>query len=216
MKHFNPGFTLMELLIVIAIMGLLGLVFTDTILQSLRGQTKVKVINQVKQNGQLILDSLANEARSANSIICLGDTSPPDGILDTVAFKKDETLKRFRFYPPQEAVKVNGYIARYDFTKDAIADGFSLNEICTDANFGKLQESRMSDGDPVNGVSLDAAGSDHIFSRSTPKPGFGDVVKIRFSANSGVSIGQSVESRVEEGGVVFETSVQIRGTANGF
>lgn len=208
------GFTIVELLVVIAIMGFLGLVFTDTVLQSLRGQTKVKVINQVKQNGQLILDSLANEARSANRIICLGDTNPPDGILDTVTFKKDEVWRRFRLYRPTSSV--NGYIARYDFTGDAVPDGFTPDQICTDANFGKLQESRMSDGDPVNGVSLNAVGTDYIFSRSTPKPGFGDVVNIRFSANSGVSTGQSVESRVKEGGVVFETSVQIRGAVNGY
>lgn len=217
-SYFNRGFTLTELLVVIAIMGVLGLIFTDTILQSLRGQNKIKVINQVKQNGQMILDNLANEIRSSNRVICVGDADPAarDGILDTITLKRDESYKRFRLYRPTE--NINGYIARYDFTKDNIPDAYmaDLNQICSDTNFGRTLESRMTDGDTVNGVSVNVAGSDHIFNRPTPKPGFTDVVNIRFSAAAGVVVGQSPDQRVEEGGVIFETSVQMRAASNGF
>lgn len=211
------GFTLIELLVVVSIMGILGLIFTDTILQSLRGQTKVQVINQVKQNGQVVLDKLAGEIRRADNVTCVGDTTPPDGILDTITIKRQGAFSRFRFYKPAPLSNPprNGYLARYDFAKEAIPDGFPLENLCTDANFGSNLETKMTDSDVINGVSINSDGTNPVFSRSQ-SVGFSDVVSIRFTASQGVKTGQSTESRVKTGGIVFETSIQVRGVESGF
>lgn len=70
MKNFSAqrGFTLVELLVVIAVMSVIGTISTDLFSSVIRGGNKANVINEVKQNGQQALDVMERYIRNAATV----------------------------------------------------------------------------------------------------------------------------------------------------
>jgi len=194
------GFTLIELLIVMTVMGILGFIFTDILTQSLRGQNKVKILNQVKQNGQVVLDRLVNEVHQAEKVICAGQYSGKDTL---VTFKQG-VYYRFRIYPPSGTTQ-NGYIA-LDYPL------YATNPCLEDQS--ATERFILTDQDTHSGVSLDyddtvVEFNSKIFAVDS-EAGYSDAVTIRFRATAGVEAGSLYEASVEEGGVLFNTTAQVR------
>lgn len=200
---------MVELIVVVGIMGILGLIFTNTLIQSLRGQSKVKVINEVKQNGQVILDRLSNDIRQAEKIVCMGTNElNPGGKNDTIVVVRSGVYSRFRLITP--IIDANGYIKRSDFTAEEITSPDAENLLCsTSVDIGSTYT--LTNIDPVNGVSVNYNGDSPVFAPESPMPGYSDVVAIKFRAFQGVKIGQLFESSVGSEGIPFATTIQVRG-----
>ena len=211
-KLKKSGFTLVELIVVVALMGILGLIFTNTLIQTLRGQNKVKVINEVKQNGQTILDRLTNDIRQAEKIVCRGKNLAnavyPENAFDTIVIVKAGTYTRFRLIVETEGS--NGYIQRDEFTAEDIANPDEEILLCSNS-VGQETAYALSDKDPVNGVSLSYDGLNPVFNSESPLPGYSDVVVIKFRASEGVKAGNFFESSLTEGGLLFSTKVLVKG-----
>ncbi len=210
-KREVKGFTLIEILVVMSIMAVLGLIFTNTLVQTLRNQNKVRVVNQVKQNGQVGLDRISNEIRQAERVFCINDNQANT---DTLILFRQGVYTRIRFAAPSPANNptANGYIS-IDYPDAANAD-------CNGAQ--SLPQS-LTDQDTKNGVSIDfnplTAGfpklrdplvSDKIFTKNS-LPGYPDTINIKFRATSGVSAGRMFENLVSDNGVLFDTTVEVRG-----
>lgn len=226
MKKFsNAGFTLIEMIVVISIMGVLGLIFTDILIQTLRGENKVKLISQVKQNGQVSLDKVTNMIRQAEKVVCVGDSglhnaNPADdtivlyrGNSNTwagVATESANVYFRFRFY--QATSTQNGYIAGDTFDRGYYQSDIPIATYCT-MNL-QSQQFYLTDTDPLSGVSIafdsTTSGTIPIF-KLDRQPGYNDVVTVRFRAFQGVSAGSSYEKSLLPEGILFTTSVQSRG-----
>ncbi len=211
----KTGFTLIELLVVVSITTLLGIMFTDVLIQALRGENKIKILSQVKQNGQVVLDKLTGDIRQAETILCGQKDNGPDidnnAKTDTLVVFKQGVYTRYRYFKPENnSPKKNGYIAADYFTAD---DYPKITEArCADP----LQDSRVSfltDTDLIAGVSIDTTGEtgyyDNIFKKDT-LDGYKDAVTIRFKISAGLNAGSSYEYSVKEGGVLFSTTVGIR------
>lgn len=233
MKRFNQGFTLIELIVVISITVLLGIIFISILTQSFRGQNKSKLINQVKQNGQTVMDELANNIRQAEKVICVGKKSGST-VDDTIVLYNGKNFSRFRFNPPKTSAPLkNGYFTREDF----VLTECQGNENCAECLKGINNEdcpvaapnpydylcvftpelgtkNSMTDQDTFNGVSIkydNISDIDQpIFLRSF-QPGFKDLVTISFRALQGVSLGQTYENIIGQNGILFTTTVQLRG-----
>lgn len=222
-KNKQKGFTLVELLVVISIMVVLGVIFTNILIDTLRGKNKVNAVNQVKQNGQVVLDKLSNEIRDAEKIVCVGKysgTGANIGLLvnDTIVIFKNGTFSQFRFHQPFPilAPSTNGYIRKVDFTATDLVNAEPDNpantvigsNLCTTVDtpgFGTNLNQKITDTDPKNGVSINILNGENIFEQR------GDSVIIKFAGSAGVKAGYAYDVSVKDGGVPFTTSVQTRG-----
>lgn len=208
MKIFHQkGFTLTELVVVVSIMGVLGLIFTDILIQTLRGENKVKLLSQVKQTGQVALDNLANNIRQAERVICVGDSNTSGGIDDTIVVYNSGIYSRFRFKPATSTK--NGYIAGDTFSMTDYPVSIQPLEYCTRA----LQPLtfNVTDTDPVTGVSIASDSGTPIFKLNS-QAGYNDNVTITFRVFQGIFAGQTYENSVPPEGILFSTTIQVRGT----
>ncbi len=209
-KQNNKGFTIVELLVVVVIMVIMGVIFTDILIESLRGRNKVNAINQVKQNGQIVLDKLSNEIRSAEAVVCVDKLNNPGGIpKDTIVIFNGGIYSQFRLIPPAPLINplTNGKIQKVNFTGDDIGTETDLG-LCTNVNIsaGPNLRQSLTDTDTKNGVSVDVPPfSQNVFEQR------GDSVIIKFNGSAGIKAGSAYDVTVKDGGVPFMTSVQVRG-----
>lgn len=209
------GFTLIELIVVVGIMAVLGLIFTNTLMQTLRGQNKVRILNQVKQNGQVAMEKISNAIRQGEKVVCIGNSkglnvpTPNDTI---ITYKG--TYSRIRFYQATETA--NGVIKQTDFTIADIPDGVSEKDLCglpTDVGLPN-NISTLTDNDLINGVSVRFDSVNAVLSpifKVNSLVGYADTVTINFRVSQGIKAGLAYESNVETNGVPFATTIQVRG-----
>lgn len=67
-KIQNLGFTLVELLVVISLLGIIGAVTTQVFILGFRSQAKSEILKEVKQNGDYAISVMENMIRNASDI----------------------------------------------------------------------------------------------------------------------------------------------------
>ncbi|MDO8429124.1 MAG: type II secretion system protein [Candidatus Daviesbacteria bacterium] len=204
------GFTLIELLVVITVVGGLGLVLSDFLVQTLRNDNKVRIVGEVKQNGEVVLNQLVSRVRQAEKVVCESNT-----IHNTIVLFTTDTYTRIRYYPQDNGSQPkNGYIALDEWVGLAKVGG-TLNEdyslSCQEAQI-ESDKVYLTNIDPLNGVSvIPIENQTKIFFRSQ-KAGYPDTMEVKFKVIPGVSVGQGGQDvRTEQGGVYFGTAAQLRG-----
>ncbi len=73
-RNLTYGFTLIEVLITIVIVGILGTMATQSLLTLLRNQSKTDIIKEIKQNGDYALSQMEVKIRNAKTAGILGLT----------------------------------------------------------------------------------------------------------------------------------------------
>lgn len=73
----NKGFTLIELLVVTALIGVLGVISAVVISSILRSQNKTAIINEVRQNGDLVISKFERDVKQASQVCITGGASCP-------------------------------------------------------------------------------------------------------------------------------------------
>lgn len=68
MVRAKKGFTLIELLVVTAIIGVLAIISAIVFNSILRSQNKTTIVNEVRQNGNLVIDKFERDIRGARFI----------------------------------------------------------------------------------------------------------------------------------------------------
>ncbi len=196
----KKGFTLIETLITIAVIGVVSFILTDLLTRNLRGNTKTEVIGAVKQNGQSALNTLDQEIRFASSISCVDETGK---IL--IVQTKDNRFLRFKFTLQSQLVNQNGYIAQ---DSPLVEDLSTISTLCQTDNYSTTINELvyLTDRGEVNGASLISG----QFSQHS-QPGSKDVVDISFELSPGVSAGQGFYQRLgQSNSISFKTSVILR------
>ena len=64
----NQGMTLVEVIITIAVFGMVGAVVTVILINTLRGSTKASVLAVVRSNGQFALEQMTRTIRLATDL----------------------------------------------------------------------------------------------------------------------------------------------------
>lgn len=212
------GFTLVEVLVVIAVLAIAGTLVLTIFTRSLRGNNKTQILSAIKQNGQAVLEILDKTLRDADNVVCIHD----DG--NTIVVVKDGKYTRFKYLA--ETVNDNGQIWQ-DFPeqppiptppstpppKADIKVFLDPANVCTDPkgtdppSDPQLTPRVLTDTNLQTGVSLRPVSPTKIFSQK-PQSGFKNVVTVKFQVDKGVNAHPSLAGQIDP--VTFETTIQLR------
>lgn len=197
------GFTLVEVLVTIMIIGVIGYMLSDILVRSLNNGRKSEVIGNVKQNAQNTLSKMSMVMRGADIVTCNSGTI-------IALLNKDGSYTRFRFYPPPSA-SLNGSITQ-DFPGTAISIPPAASvRLCDGTTYPPEGEISLTDSDPIRGVSV----VNGQFSL-VQTPGSKDSVTIHLEVCTGAQVqtcvgpqGGSYQNQLLYA-VPFDTTVQLR------
>lgn len=193
--HYQAGFTIVEALVAIAIIGVIGFILSDLLSRTFKGGNKSQLIGSIKQNGQSVLNNIDLTVRNSDSVVCAQSAT-----YSTLVLNKQGKYVRYRFYPPTSSA--NGYIGQDSPTWDNPIEASSL---CDDS---QLQRSTdiiyLTDRNLYSGVSVEAT----QFIRIT-NPGVKDSINIKISIAPGIKAKETFDSSVLEP-IKFDTTVVLR------
>lgn len=212
----KKGFTLVELLVVMAIMALFGTLLLTIFTNTLKGSNKSQVIGVIKQNGQSVLETMDKTIRNADKVVC-------DSVdKKSLVVVKNGVYTRYSFIAPAPVSSpiVNGFIKQDNPTIQKISDGSRdetdpelVGRICADndSTVNPISPVVLTDINTQSGVSVNCHVDDCInnpvFKREK-SAGFMDQVTINFNVKPGVEAPASVTGQIDA--VNFRTTIQLR------
>lgn len=206
------AFTLVEMLVVIALLSIFGILILTIFTRSLRGGNKSQIIGIIKQNGQSVLEQMDKTIRNADNVVCLSNDNPST----TLIVVQKGIYTRYRFIlpspPPPAVPTVNGLIQQDNPSKQPVAgsnppreetDSELKNRICAVANQMSQPPTILTDTNPTTGVSVENGSF-------TPdkSAGFRDQITIKFNLNPGVEAPEVIRGQIDA--VSFQTTIQLR------
>ncbi len=90
------GLTLVEVLVVMAVLSITGIFILNIFSQSLKGSNKTQILGVIKQNGQAVLDTMDNTIRNADNVVCPYFISGDTAYSYTLVTVKDGIYTRYR------------------------------------------------------------------------------------------------------------------------
>lgn len=198
------GFTLAEILVVIAIVAIAGVMLVAIFTNTLRGSNKSQILASIKQNGQIVLDSMDRIIRDADNVVCISNDK------NTLVVIKNGAYTRFRLFPATAAD--NGSIQQ-DFPIQPEEDAKSvitvfLATVCTDPmGTDSPPPQILTDTNPQSGVSVQNISPDGLFAINK-RAGAKDSVTIKFKLGSAVGLPAAISSQIDP--VEFQTTIELR------
>src|SRR3989338_7593499 len=118
----KKGFTLVEMLVVIAILSVVGILILTIFTRTLKGTNKSQIISSIKQNGQSVLETMTSSVRGADNVVC-PFVIPPEttALSETLLMVSKGIYNRYRFNPEPENGSSNGYINQDNPVKQPIS-----------------------------------------------------------------------------------------------
>lgn len=209
----KKGFTLAEVLVVIAILSIIGLIAVTIFTRTLRGVNKSQIISTLKQNGQSVLENIDKTVRNADAVICPPVIPPATKATDnTLVVRKEGIYIRYRFIASTQSV--NGMIQQDEPDRQDVAGSNPLRKE-TDPEFVTrvcLVTDPMSnpvvltDTNLQTGISVENVGNG-LFTREK-NAGFMDQLTIKFDLTPGKQAPAVVSGQIDP--VTFQTTIQLR------
>lgn len=201
----SKGFTLIEAVIAIAIVGILGIIISEVLSRSFRSSNKSQLIGSIKQNGQNALNSIGQIVRSADNIVCPTDASA----VPTITIVKDGVYKRIFF--KDQTSSANGYIAQDNPSPITPSDATNL---CNMTTYPEVSSTRvfLTDTDANTGVSVkNPSGNLGGTFQVLPSSGYKSLVIVNFNLMPPINSSNSYDQQLGENGALnFKTTIQIR------
>ena len=193
------GFTLVEFLVVISILGIAGGLVLSIFTNSLRGSNKSQIVSLIKQNGQSILEIMDKTIRESDDIVCFNNSTSAS----TLVVVKGGIYTRYRFIGP--TIVANGFLQQDNPMQPSLPDinadiTLFKDSVCIDP---MSAVNILSDTNTSSGVSLEGASI-----QKNTRSGFNDNVTIQFMLKPGIQVSQAIASQIDP--VTFKTTVQLR------
>lgn len=222
------GFTLVEMLVVLAVLSIVGTLILTIFTRTLKGSNKAQIIGSIKQNGQLILETMDKTIRNADHLICVCPSSdycpptmvrPEGGVIKSnLVVVKDGIYTRFDFIIPSsssngfvewasfqlpdthpDGTEENLYVAQFD----QVACINPMRDLITNSNVVN-NVSQLTDTNTQTGVSV----TDLTFTEESHKAGYKDVINVSLTLAPGVGAPASIAGQIDP--VAFQTTIQLR------
>lgn len=213
----KKGFTLVEIIVVMAIITVVGIMLTEIFYRSLRGSDKAAIIAVIKQNGQSVLENMDKTIRNSGNIVAICDKDS-DGYTDTIVINKDGLYTRYVF---QKQIKLNtnadtnGLISSdiLVITPVDIDTADKLNGVCMGSQTNpQTSPLILTDISKTKGVSIllskDSSGNSLPFVTRNKLEGYKDTVAIQFSVGPATSVPASISNQIDA--VSFATTIGVR------
>ena len=194
------GFSLLEALVAVTILGIIGFILADVMIRSFKSTTRTQNISLLKQNGQSAINSIVQTLRTADKVVCV-IPNPTSGDILTIQTKSGNYV---RFVYTTVGSPPIGYIAQDNpAVSNPSFDPNHTNNMCdisSGAEFPWLSTNLtyLTDKTAVN-----VQKTTDIFTISS-SPGFKDTITVQFV------VGPALDSQNQEVTVPFQTTVQIR------
>lgn len=217
----KKGFTLVEILVTMAIVAIVGTILVTTFTNTLRGSNKSQILAVIKQNGQAVLENMDKTIRGADNLLCPTDSTP----VYTAVVVQNGVYTRYRIALPGDTSGTapadcigtgkNGCIVQDHPTKQTDPD---TGELETDAVFigsvcnaddpmpraGSTDIANiLTDTNSQTGVQIDSGS----FTASKPS-GYKAAVTVSFTLKAGVAAPAVIVGQIDP--VEFKTNVGLR------
>lgn len=218
-KYFkSTGFTLIETLIAVMVIGVIGTMITTLLSKSFQGSAKTQIIGLAKQNGQSALNVIDETIRSADAIVCPSATSTGDSI----TILKGGSYLRFK-YVAAVSTTSNGQIVEDVVNPDPapitnVCGAFLASykpiascpeTFCSTTNSTNVLT--LTDAATVTGVSVGKITNQPYIFNITRSPGARDTVQVSFGVGPGVQYPSGFQNQLgPTGNIPFQTIVQVR------
>ena len=209
----KKGFTLIEMVVVMAVLSLVGLVVLTIFGRTIQGSGKAQIVEIMKQNGSGALDQMDKTIRNAEGVACPGKTAtcslPGAACKNLIIRKEDGVYVRYRFVDPVSSTS-NGSIKQDNPGKATLAgssppreetDAEFINRACDVSDPLSSSAITLTDTNIESGVSVENA----TFSRNI-LAGFSDEVTIQFDLKAGVASAQVNQTPAQN----FKTTIKLR------
>lgn len=190
------GFSLIEIVIGISIIGVVGGALALILNRTYKGANKTNLLVNLKQNGQTAINNIEGSIRQSEGIACPQTTTPSDTIV--IQTKEEGEYLRFRFIPQPSDKSKNGVIV-----KDLLmlTNPIQVELLCS---LPPSNPEQLTDKDEESGVSLIRGDFTVLKNR-----GVKDVVTVDFELGPPVKAGASYDTTLQNN-VSFKTSIQLR------
>lgn len=189
------GFTLIEFLVVFAIIAMVGGITSDLFLGILRGSNKANITNEIKQNGSYALSFMERTVRNSAALIALEN---PDGKKLVLQDQEEAKCIRFEIEPQPVDNSRNGSIS----VTAALACRFSGSDFDEEGTFSGYTSRFLTNTDTKNGVSVTEG--NFVVSNPIGSPA---TVSISFTLSQGVKAPSRSEYKAAE---TFQTLISLR------
>lgn len=184
------GFTLVEILVVIAVLAIAGLLVLYIFTNSLRASNKAQILSSIKKNGQAVLETMDKSIRNAKNVVCISNSG------DTIVIDNWVKYIRYRF--------TGGKIQQEDLPKPSSVPAsdpkYSQSYLCSDPSVSPIT---LSDTNPQTGVLI----QNGLFTLNK-SAGFKDTVTIKFEVTYPAGVYPALVGQIDP--VNFATTVQLR------
>lgn len=200
-SRVNEGFTLIEMVVVIAVIVIVGVLIVTIFSRSLRGGNKTLALGVIKQNGQSVLENMDKVVRNADNIVCVNTST------NTFVIFKEGIYTRYRIIA--EIPSSNGHFVQDTPTVVPNPDAILLANLCSDS---MPQVIILTDTNGQTGVSViqakDALGNNLPYFDRKQLAGFKDALTIQFALKPGVLAPDFVSGQIDL--ITFQTTISLR------
>lgn len=200
------GFTLAEILVVIAIIAVIGTIMVAIFINTLRGSNKSQVLSVIKQNGQSVLENMDKVIRGADKVVCISTLDNNTLVVKNSDETGKVTYTRFRLI--RETPTANGLIQQDNPVKQIVSgveetDLDFTNRVCFPDD-PMPQANVFTDTNTRTGVSTD---SDALFTIE-PTTVSNNTVTVKFELAPAIGAPAAINNQIDP--VTFQTTIKLR------
>lgn len=207
-KKSGAGFTLVELLVVIAVLSIVGTLVLAIFTRSLRGSNKSQILLVIKQNGQSVLETMDKTIRNADNVVCPSIIPPvTSAFSNNLVVVTKGIYTRYRLVIPLRLIQQDNPVKQTDpDTNKEETDPKFVLRVCNPAD-PMSSPVILTDTKPDSGVSIETDPGQELFKRDRSS-GFKDQVTIKFMVKPGVQAPPAVTGQIDP--VTFQTTIELR------